>query len=179
MSLSPDQERQEILRRAPFVRTLLDTSAQNSDTEAWAKNLSLYRDSVAVDMNARLGNYWFQNTIMPLFFAGEALRVLNPEKPRLQRLNAVTGFVTAGFEIGDQAKTDLFLVDIISTYARAQHFNPRVLNDTREALIATDYVSSLLQSGAYLKETPRIDNTGNKPTPLIDDFLNGLDLREI
>lgn len=181
MSLFPDrgadQRKEEVLQRAPFLQTFLDSTYQKLNPKDWANNLKSKGDLVIEDMTALLGNNWYRLTIMPLLIGAEAQGILHPEMPGDLKFSVVRGIVLAGFEVGDQKDVDLVLIDVVKKLGEDQAFHPQCLDGGTGFLKAVDYISTLLKTGAYLSQAPKIDNSGNQPINPFKDFINGLDFK--
>jgi hypothetical protein len=184
MSLFPDREadqrKEEVLQRAPFLETLLNSNYEKLNPEAWATDLITKGNLLIEDMTARLGNDWYRLTIMPLLISGEVQEVLHPRMPRALKFAVVKGIVMAGFEVGDQEDVDSLLVDVVKKLGEDQVLHPQCLDGGAGSFKAVDYISTLLETGAYLRQVPQLDNSGNQPKQPVnpfDDFINGLDFK--
>lgn len=181
MSLFPDkgfdQREEEVLQRAPFLRTFLDSTAMKLDYIQWSSDLKNHGDRVLENMATHLGNNWEALTIAPLLINGELFKVLNPEIPTELKFALVKGIVTVGFEVGNRDDIKLVLINVVKKIGEDQSLNPLCLTSEPDRFKAVDYIRTLLYTGAYLKRLTLLDkNTINPPRSPFRDFINGLDI---
>jgi hypothetical protein len=184
MSLFPDrgadQRKEEVLQRAPFLKTYLNSTYQKLNYESWARDLKNEGDPLLEEMSSRLGNNWYRLTIMPLLISAETSDIFHPEMPKDLKFSIIRGMVMAGFEIGNLKDVDIVLIDVVKDLGEDGNFHPQCLAGEAGATKAVDFVSTLLKTGAYLREVPPIDNSGirpNQPINPFDNFINGLDFK--
>src|SRR5438094_466809 len=141
---SEDQRTEEVLQRAPLVRTFLDVSAQNLNFERWSNEVALRTRNVIEDMTNYLGNDWYRLTLAPLLINAEITEVLNPDMSYELKLGLIRGALAMGFEVGNYDDLKLIKIDIIKGFAADRSFNPADMTDERSLLKAVHFMFTLL-----------------------------------
>lgn len=183
MSLFPegsaDHQKQEILQRAPFTRTFLDTQASTDNLAEWSNELKRQALQVHTEMTEKFSGKSDELTLIPLYIVADKLQIFDPDLSRQEIAAMIRNIIAMGYEIGNYHDAGLLIPDVLTAVLKDGFFNPKLKGHEAGKYEIYDYIESLLISGAYLKLSPEKKDDSRKTADTNNafaDFINTLDL---
>lgn len=160
--------KETILRGSPLLELFLSDMFVNRNE--WVELMT----EPFKELHERFTGYYGDNFIdmlKPLKVVGESFRLFSPDYPENARGLILNAVVIMGCEIGDKKITNLFSADIVKRLVEIRSFDQLVLADKESKLIASTFITSVLNTGIEWSEEVSSQNPDE-----FSDFINGLDI---